>query len=49
MAPVRSDAVAFTTTDHSAIGNEVPVPLPELAGVKLYQEQWKRLLALAAA
>ena len=34
---------------HSAIGNEVPVPLPELAGVKLYQEQWKRLLALAAA
>lgn len=34
---------------HSAIGNEVPVPLPELAGAGLYQEQWKRLLALAAS
>jgi putative transposase len=34
---------------HSAIGGEVPVPLPELAGARLYPEQWKILLALAAA
>jgi len=34
---------------HSAIGGEVPVPLPELARAKLYPEQWKILLALAAA
>lgn len=34
---------------HSALDNEVPVPLKELAGVTRYQEQWKRLLALAAA